>query len=364
MMTTQMSTMDDPERNPTMANQRVRWGLLSTARINERLIGPLRETDRSELLVVASRDREKAEKYADHWEIPRFHGSYEELLSDPEIDAVYISLPNGLHAEWTVKCADAGKHVLCEKPLALTIEEVDQIGNAAERNGVVVQEAAMMRYHPQTEYVQQLVEEGAIGRIRLLRGIFAYVLDNPHDVRMDPAQGGGCLWDLGSYCIRFMRTVMQQEPVEVVASEIKNTQGVDSSFAGQMRFSSGTHAQFFCSLQTFAHVEADLFGTDGRMQLTSPWVNHLDRDAHVHLIRHDGSSRKGNWDDGMLNQSVDSKTYTKINAYADEVRSMVTSILDGADPVLPLSDSRQNTIAVLALFESAKKGRAVKIESH
>ena len=346
-----------------MADQLVRWGLLSTARINERLIGPLRDVSRSELLAVASRNHEKAQQYADHWKIPRYHGSYEQLLADPDVDAVYISLPNGLHTKWTVQCADAGKHVLCEKPLALTTTEVDQIEQAARRNGVVIQEAAMMRYHPQTEYVRQLVNDNVIGSIRLLRGIFTYVLDNPQDVRMDPAQGGGCLWDLGSYCIRFMRTVMQEEPAEVVASQIKNNGGVDCSFAGQMRFPSGAHAQFFSSLETFAHVEADLLGTTGRMALTSPWVNHLDRDAHVHVIRHDGSPSRGNWDDGMLNQAKESKTHTKLNAYADEVRSMIASILDGVDPVIPLSDSRQNTAVAVALFESAEKGRAVPVST-
>lgn len=345
-----------------MADKQVRWGLLSTARINERLIGPIREAEHSRLLAVASRDRAKAQQYAGHREIPRAYGSYDELLADPDIDAVYVSLPNGLHAEWTVRCAGAGKHVLCEKPLALTIEQVDDIEQAARHNGVVVQEAAMTCYNPQIEYVRKLVAGGAIGDIRLYRGLFAYVLDNPHDVRMDPAQGGGSLWDLGSYCVRFVRAVMHEEPAEVMASQISTDRGVDLSFAGQLRFSSGAHAQFFSSLDAFGHVEADLFGTEGRMQFTSPWVNQQDMDAHVHVIRHDGSPPRNDWDDGMLNQTVETKTYPQYNAYADEVRSMIACIVDGADPVIPLSDSRQNTAVLLALFESARDGKAVRLD--
>ena len=176
----------------------VRWGILSTARINERLIGPLREADRSHLVAVASRSEEKARNYARQQEIPCYYGSYEQLVEDPDTDAVYISLPYGLHTEWTVKCADAGKHVLCEKPLALTLEEMDQIEQSAQRSGVIVQEAAMMCAHPQMDYLQRLVAEGAVGQVRLLRSVFTYVLKNFQDVRMDPRQGGGSLWDLGS----------------------------------------------------------------------------------------------------------------------------------------------------------------------
>ena len=250
----------------------VRWGLLSTARINERLIGPFRNSPRSELIAVASRTSEKAQSYAAKWDIPRAYGSYDQLLADDEINAIYISLPNGLHAEWAVQCAEAGKHVLCEKPLALSINEVDRIEQAASRNRVIVQEAAMMRYHPQTAHLSQLVADRIIGDVKLVRGVFTYVLDNQQDVRMDPDQGGGSLWDLGSYCVRFVRTVLGDEPLEVVGSQITSTRGVDLSFSGQMRFSSGAQAHFFSSLESFGHVGVDLLGTRGRIEVTSPWA--------------------------------------------------------------------------------------------
>ena len=345
-----------------MPEQVVRWGLLSTARINDRLIGPIRDAERSELVAVASRSDERAEAYARQQEIPRAYGSYEQLLADPDINAIYISLPNGFHADWSIRCADAGKHVLCEKPLALSLEQAEEMEKAAQRNGVIIQEAAMMRFHPQTTEVQRLVADGAIGKIRLLRGIFTYVLDNPQDTRMDPDQGGGSLWDLGSYCVRFMRAVMQEEPEMVSGAQIASNRGVDLSLTGQLTFPSGAHGQFFTSFQTFAHVEADILGTDGLIQLTSPWVNQLERDIHVRTIRHDGSPRNGAWDDGMLNQTVGTTTYEKANGYQAEVDSMVSSILDGSDPVIPLSDSRQNAKVILALLESVSKNRAVRIE--
>ncbi len=344
-----------------MTDKKVRWGLLSTARINERLMEPIRNEVRSELVAVASRDRKKAEDYARHWKIPRAYGSYEQLLADGDIDAIYVSLPNGLHTEWSVKCADAGKHVLCEKPLVLTVAEVDQMEQAARRNGVIIQEAAMMGYHPQTNYIRQLVSGGAIGQVCLVRGLFSYVLENPDDVRMDPEQGGGALWDLGSYCVRFMRTVIGQEPQEVSASQISSERGVDLSFSAQLGFPSGACGQFYCSFQAFGHVEGDLLGSEGRIQVSSPWANQPGYDAHVHLIRHDGSPPRGTWDDGMLDQEINTKTYRDTNAYQDEVDSVVTSILDGVTPVIPLSDSRQNAAVVVALLQSAREGKTVKV---
>src|SRR5262249_13466351 len=163
---------------PAMSHGSVRWGLLSTARINERIIPAIRETPRCELLAVASQGgREKAERYAATWSIPRAYGSYEALFADREVDAIYISLPNGLHRDWTVASARAGKHVLCEKPLATSVSEVDEMADAAHRHGIVLQEAVMMRYHPQTRHLQERLAGGVIGEVRLIRGVFSFNLD-------------------------------------------------------------------------------------------------------------------------------------------------------------------------------------------
>ena len=189
-----------------MGGKQVRWGILSTARINERLIRVIRASERSELVAVASRDSDRAKSYAAKWSIPRAHGNYEALLNDPDVDSIYISLPNGLHLEWSVKAAAAGKHTLCEKPLALSVDEVRQMAAASEKHGVIIQEATMMRFHPQTHRLRDLVAEKAIGDVRLVRAVFAIDLKREVDIRLDSALGGGCLWDVGSYPISLTRS--------------------------------------------------------------------------------------------------------------------------------------------------------------
>ena len=174
------------------------WGLLSTARINNALIPPLQFSKPNHLLAVASRSQENADIYAKEKKISRAYGSYEALLADPEIDVIYNPLPNHLHAEWTIKAVEAGKHVLCEKPLALSVDEVDAIHAAAHKHGRVVAEAFMYRHHPQTLKVQELVQSGSIGTLKLIRGSFSFILDREEDIRLlDPAMGGGSIWDVG-----------------------------------------------------------------------------------------------------------------------------------------------------------------------
>jgi len=218
-----------------MPDEPVCWGLLSTARINERIIPAIRAAQRSKLLAVASRGgMEKARGYASTWNIPRAYGSYQALLADREVDAVYISLPNALHRQWTIEAARAGKHVLCEKPLATSAAEVDEMVDAARRHGVLLQEAVMMRYHPQSRQLRELVAAGTIGEIRLMRGVFSFTLDRPGDIRFDPTIGGGSIWDLGSYPVSLMRAVMATEPIEVHGWQSAGDQGVDLSFAGHL----------------------------------------------------------------------------------------------------------------------------------
>ena len=231
------------------------WGLLSTARINRALIPPLRASKRNQLLAAGSRSQQTADQYAQEWKIPRAHGSYEALLADPEIDVIYNSLPNHLHAEWTIKAVEAGKHVLCEKPLALNVNEVDTIQKAAQKHGRVVAEAFMYRHHPQTHQVLELIRRGSIGTLKLLRGSFTYVLTGGTDVRLDPAMGGGSIWDVGCYPISYARTVVGEDPLDVFGWQVRGPTGIDETFVGQMRFAGDIHAQFDSSFaipfQTF-----------------------------------------------------------------------------------------------------------------
>ena len=343
-----------------MAEKHACWGLLSTARINERLIPAIRASEQSELLAVASRSKERAQAYAKQWEIPHAYGTYEQMLADPAINVIYLSLPNHLHAEWAIKCVEAGKHVLCEKPIAITTEEVARMARAAERNAVIIQEAAMMRFHPQTRYLRKLVAKRVIGDVRLVRGVFAFTLENPGDIRLDMNMGGGSLWDLGSYCVSFARTVLQAEPVEVSAYQISGDSGVDLSFSAQMQFPAGTLVQFFSSFQSFAHIEADFLGTEGRIHADIPWVNHIGASTNVQITRSGNVERISTFSDSMESRTTDTKTYENINAYQCEVDSVVESILNDTKPVISLADSWRNVATIVALHESARTGKPVE----
>ena len=342
-----------------MAKRPVRWGLLSTARINDRLIPCLNQSERNELMGVASRSQTSATNYAAEYGIPRAYSSYKEMLADPAIDVVYVSLPNGLHTEWSIRCAEAGKHVLCEKPLALSVEEVERIAEAARRYGVTIQEATMMRFHPQTSYVRDLIAEGAIGELRMGRGLFTFTLERPGDIRLDPAMGGGSVWDLGSYCVSFARTVLQAEPVEVYGVQTTGPTGIDMSFSGHLTFPKGVVFHFFSSFASFTAVDADLLGTTGYLQLDVPWVNRVNESANVHLVREAGNRGASTFGDGPSKCRTEKKVFAKMNAYQDEVESMAATVMDGAEPVVTLEDSRANVAAVTALYRSDREGGPV-----
>ena len=219
-----------------MSDSRLRWGLLSTANINKALLEPLRTSKRNQLLAVASRSQERADEYARKHKVKRAYGSYNELLADPDIDVIYNPLPNHLHAEWTIKAVQAGKHVLCEKPLALSLAEVDAISAAADKYGKVVAEAFMYRTHPQTLEVQELVAGGKLGKIRMVRGSYTYPGPDPDNYRWKPEMGGGGLWDVGCYPLSYTRTVLGVEPQRVLGFQATGPTGVDEFFAGQLQF--------------------------------------------------------------------------------------------------------------------------------
>ncbi|HEV3341883.1 MAG TPA: Gfo/Idh/MocA family oxidoreductase [Pirellulales bacterium] len=346
-----------------MRDEPVRWGLLSTARINERIIPAIRASPRSKLLAVASSEgAEKAQRYASTWNIPWSYGSYPALLADPEVDAVYISLPNALHREWTIAAARAGKHVLCEKPLATSVAEVDEMVDAARRQGVVLQEAVMMRYHPQTLQLRELVAAGAIGEVRLMRGVFSFTLDRPGDIRLDATLGGGSIWDLGSYPVSLMRAIMATEPIEVHGWQSDGRQGADLGFAGHLRFPNNTMAQFFSSFQAAPHAHCDLLGSSGRIESDLPYLNKIGVSSHIHIWRTGGGQASGTFSDAASDVVEEVKTYDNVNAYQNEIEAMNDSILAGAEPVVPLTDSRGNVATLEALCASARQGAAVSLE--
>lgn len=322
----------------------LRWGILGTARINRHVIPAMRQAGRCRLVAVASRWEDRAAAYADAWRIPRAHGSYEALLADPEVDVVYNPLPNGLHADWTIRACAAGKHVLCEKPLALTVEDVDSMAAAAARHARVVTEAFMYRHHPQMARLQALVDGGAIGTLGLIRASFTFPLADRTNVRYDRALGGGSLWDVGCYPVSFARAVTRLEPVEVFGWSRQTSGDVDEWFAGQLRFATGVLAQFDSGFQAPFRTAAELVGDRGVIRLERPFKP--DVTGHIEVC---------------VNDEVVSHESAPQAAYVGEIEDLTSAVLDGTTPALPLADSRHNVATILALLESARSGRAVQL---
>lgn len=316
----------------------LRWGLLSTARINRRLIPAIRAARRAELVAVASRSQSRADAYASEWGIPRSHGSYQALLGDPEVDAIYISLPNSLHAEWTVRAAEAGKHVLCEKPLAISISECDEIMGAAESAGVVVIEGVMYLHHPLLNKASQLLQEGAVGRVTLVRGTLCFFLDRPDDVRWKPELGGGALWDVGSYPVSFIRR-MAGEPEEVFGRQRLAESGVDDTFVGLLRCADGVLGLFDCGFRSQWHSQAQVLGTEGTLMIRHPYV--ISAESKIVL-------RRGSEEEEIGVPDID--------VYQCEVDALTAAVLDGAPVPVPLTSSGANVTTIVALYESARSG--------
>jgi xylose dehydrogenase (NAD/NADP) len=324
-----------------MAKQ-LNWGLLSTARINRSLIKPINASKRHHLLAVASRSQDSADAYAREWKIPRAHGSYDALLNDPEVDVIYNPLPNHMHAEWTVKAMHAGKHVLCEKPFALTLEEVDAMIAASKETGGVLAEAFMYRHHPQTQKVKEIVDSGQLGNVQLIKGEFSFNLDRPDDYRNFKAMGGGSLWDVGCYPISYTRLLVGREPSEVFGWQVPGPGGSDNTFVGQMRFGNGILAQFDSSFVTPYRVGMEVIGSDATLLVPQPFNPGPKTEIHI---------RRG---DELETLQIKGEML-----YLGEVEDMYEAIVHGKPPGMSLKDTRANVATILALLESAGTGKPV-----
>ena len=327
---------------------KIRWGLLSTANINRRLIPAIRASRRGELAAVASRDKARVDAYAAQWEIPQAFASYEALLQSDAIDAVYISLPNHLHAEWAIYAMRQGKHVLCEKPFALTLAEVDEMTAVSQQTGLVLAEAFMYRHHPQTKIAGEWVRNGRLGDIILVRSTFQFPLENPENVRLVPEYGGGSLWDVGVYPVSFAQFIMGGAPTWVLGDQWLGRANVEESFSGQMHYGpggSGQAAQISSAFRAPFYTWAEVLGTKGRLTLNRPFTG-LDKDTRQLLFHHP-------------DDSVEAVPVPKKALYLGEVEDMHAAILDGRSPYLSLTETRQHVQTVLALYESARSGRPV-----
>jgi xylose dehydrogenase (NAD/NADP) len=329
-----------------MTSQILKWGMLSTARINKVLFEPLRTSKRNCLLAVASREKDRAEAYAREKKIERAYGSYAELLADPEVDVIYNTLPNHLHAEWTVKAVESGKHVLCEKPLALSLEEVDAISAAAQRHGRIVAEAFMYRTHAQTRLVREMVKSGKLGKVRMVRSSFTFVMTDPDDYRWKPEMGGGSLWDIGCYPLSFTRAVLAAEPLEVFGWQVTGPTGIDDSFVAQIRFPGDVFTQFDCNIRASFRVFMEIAGDEATLRIPRPFnPGALET---LELIRQ---------------RETETITVKGTPPYLSEVEDMADAILMGKPPLISLTDSRANVASILALFVSAKTRKPVTLPS-
>jgi xylose dehydrogenase (NAD/NADP) len=268
----------------------VRWGIISTADINRKLIPGAHASPKVDLLAVASRDKSRAEAYAGEWQIERAYGSYEELLADPDIEAVYIPLPNTMHAEWSINALDAGKHVLCEKPFSRHTGDVEASFEAAERNDRLLSEAFMYRHNPQTARLKEIVDGGAIGTLRLVRSAFSYSLYDTDNIRLRTDVEGGALMDVGSYCVSGSR-LLAGEPESVYGSAWIGETGTDWVFTATMRFPDGVLATFDCGTALSERDELEAIGSEGSLFLDDPWhcyepvieIRRADRTERIEL---------------------------------------------------------------------------------
>jgi len=327
--------------------RRLRWGLLSTARINRLIIPAVRASARSDLTTVASRTIERGEAYAAEWKIPRVVGSYDALLADPEIDVVYISLPNSLHVEWTVRALDAGKHVLCEKPLALTVEDVDRVEAAAARAGRTAAEAFMYRHHPLTHAAEIVVKSGRLGPIHGFKGAFTFPLTREGDVRLVPALGGGSLWDVGCYPVSYTCFLAGAAPDEVFGWQRLSPSGIDLEFAGMMRFADGSLAQFDSGFTGPFRTEMEIVGRDAVLRIERPF--RTDERSRMLL---------------MIGDETVTLPFEAEAPFAGEIADMEAAALDGRPARIPLSESRRTVQTIRALYDSAASGVPRSLRGH
>jgi xylose dehydrogenase (NAD/NADP) len=318
----------------------LRWGLLSTAAIN----GALLNSGRGDFVAVASRSPERAEAYAREHGLPRWHGSYDALLADPEVDAVYVPLPNALHVEWSIRALEAGKHVLCEKPMSRRPEEVERAFDVAEREGLVLAEGLQWRHHEQIARARALVEDGAIGRLRALRAGFSFVALGPGDIRLDGALDGGALMDVGCYCISGLRALTGAEPERVYAEEVRGGGDVDVALVATLRFPGDVVATLDCGLAYAEHQRLEATGDAGTIVLENPWPGGR---SAIELRRRDGS--------------VERLETAPADSFALELADVEAAARGERPPLLGRDDAVAQARTIAALYRAAEEGRPVDV---
>jgi len=333
---------------------KIRWGVLSTANIGlKKVIPGMQRCEHATVDAIASRDLAKAREAADNLGIAKAYGSYEELLGDPEIDAIYNPLPNNMHVPWTIKAAEAGKHVLCEKPISMTVEEAKSLQPVRERTRVKIGEAFMVNTHPQWIRVRELLGEGRIGELRAVMGFFSYYNANPANIRNIVDAGGGGLMDIGCYMIHGARYAFRQEPTRAVALMERDPQmGTDRLTSALLDFPAG-QAVFTCSTQLVPYQRLQFVGTKGRIELLVP-VN-APPDREVKLVVDSGAD--------LFGGGIEEESFSICDQYTRQGDAFSRAILEGCEVPVPVEDAIANMAVIEALFRSSKSGRWERPES-
>mgnify|MGYP001828890582 CR=1 FL=1 len=314
----------------------IRWGLLGTSRINEKLLRGAGGTDTADVVAVGSRSAETGRAFASAHGIETVHASYEALLADPDVDAIYIPLPNALHHAWTLQAIAAGKHVLCEKPYTRRPAEIDEAWDAAEAAGVVLMEAFMWRHTPQAARLKEL--SGQIGELVHVRSTFSHRLQDDADIRLDADLDGGSLMDVGCYCISGSRMIAGEEPVQVYGEQVTTADGVDRRFTGVLSFPSGLVATFHCGFDSFSE-SLEVTGREGTVFLPDPW----------HSLR------------GVLVVDGEEQSVEARNPYQCELEDMAAAIRGEKAPRLGRDDAMGQAVVIDALYRSAEAGEPVSL---
>jgi len=329
-------------------DSRVRWGILGAANIGvKKVIPAMQRGARSNVVAIASRDLAKARSAANELGISRAYGSYEELLADPEIEAIYNPLPNHLHVPWTIRAAEAGKHVLCEKPIALSASEARQLLDVRARTGVQIGEAFMVRNHPQWLAVRELVAAGRIGQLRVIAGHFAYFKRDPKDVRSVPEWGGGGLMDVGCYPITMSRWLFGEEPEAVIGIIDRDPElRVDRVVSGLMRFPSGGQATFTSAMQLVHYQRMQLHGTSGRIEVQIPFNAPNDRPCRIFV------------DDGreLGDRSAEAIEFPIVDQYTLQGDNFSAAVRGEHSVPVSVEDAVGNMAVIDAVFRSAESG--------
>ena len=328
--------------------KRVAWGVLGVAKIaTQKVIPAMQRGEWSEVTAIASRDIHRAEEAARALGIAKAYGSYEDLLADPEVEAVYVPLPNHLHVPMTIKAAEAGKHVLCEKPIALSADEARQLIAARDRTGRRIEEAFMVRSHPQWLATLDLIKRGRIGELRAVTGVFSYFNRDPHNIRNAPAYGGGALMDIGCYMVTMSRYLFQDEPRRVVALVGRDPDmQVDRLTSGMMDFAGG-QAGFTCGTQMVAYQRVQIFGTRGHIEIEIPFNAPPDRPCRIFVD--DGSS--------LFGANVETIEFPIVDQYTIQGDLFSRGVREGTPSPFPIEDAVKNMAIIDALFRSAETGQ-------